>query len=302
MGIQKEIWTADIAANIYPTNTFIVRSKDDTMYVDNKTVHLPQSGTQPTVEKNRSTFPGTASQRTDITLDYNIDAYSTDPMHLLDTDEIEVSYDKRQSIISDHTDALNTTIADWMLVNWAPTVGSRIFRTSGDARPAGAPSATGDRKKVTLDDFLQAKRKLDKDDVPSEGRVVVMPADMYNDLLALDAIISADKLGNAALPSGVVGRIFGFDIYIRSRVLVFNNAATPVVKNPGVAGAATDNEAALFYHPNFVRRALGAVKLFADEDNPLYYGDIFSAEVRAGGTKARTDSKGVVALVESAAP
>lgn len=301
MGIQKEIWVADIAANIFPTNSFIVRSKDDSMYVENKKVHLPQSGTQPTVVKGRTTFPATASKRTDITLEYNVDAYSTDPMHLEETDEIEVSYDKRQSIISDHTDVLNTTIADWMLVNWAPTVASRIFRTSGDARPAGAPSATGNRKKVTLQDFLDAKRKLDKDDVPSEGRVVVIPADMYNDLLALDAIISADKLGNAALPSGVVGRIFGFDIYIRSRVLVFNNAATPVVKDPEVAGAATDNEAALFYHPNFVRRALGAVKLFSKEDDPQYYGDVFSAMVRAGGSKARIDSKGVVLLVESAA-
>lgn len=302
MPIQVEIWARDLAANIYPTNTFIVRSKDDGMYSDGRKVHLPQSGTNPGVAINRSVFPAGATERTDITLEYSLDAYSTDPTHLKDVDEVEVSYDKRQSIITDHSDTLNTVISDWMLVKWSPTAASRIVRTTGDGRPAGAPSATNNRKKVTLADFLKAKRILDKDDVPSEGRVVVIPADMYNDLLELDAIISADKLGNAALPSGVVGRIFGFDIYIRSKVLIYNNNATPLVKDPTVAAAATDNEAALFYHPNFVRRALGTVKPFFKENDPQYYGDVFSAEVRAGGSKARTDNKGVVVLVEDAAP
>lgn len=298
MPIQKEIWTADIASNIFPNNSFIVRSKDDSMYADNKRVHLPQSGTTPSVQVNRTAFPATASQRTDIVLDYDLDSYSTDPTHITDVDEVETSYEKRQSVISDHTGEINTAIADWILSKWAPTNATRLVRTSGATRPATAPGATGNRKKMTLEDFLKAKRILDADDVPSEGRVVVIPSELYNDLLSLNAVISADKLGSAALPSGAVGRILGFDIYIRSKVLVFD--ATPAIVLPNAAGAAVNNHAALFYHPNFVRRALGPIKLYVDEDNPQFYGDIFSAEVRAGGSKARTDQKGVVVVIEDA--
>jgi hypothetical protein len=50
-----------------------------------------------------------------------------------------------------------------------------------------------------------------------------------------------------------------------------------------------------------VRRALGAIKVYANENDPTLYGSAFSTMARAGGRKAYSDETGVVAIVEAAA-
>jgi hypothetical protein len=299
MGVFTEIWARDIANNIFRDDSFIVRSKDDTMYVSGKKVHLPQSGTNPGVAINRTVFPANATQRTDTELEYTLDSYTTDPAHITNVEELQTSYEKRISVLGDHVGVVRQTIADWMLVKWAPAAAARIVRTTGGDRLATAPSATGNRKKVVLENILNAKRILDNDDVPQEGRVMVVPSEMYNDLLLIDGIVSADKFGQAVLQKGVVAKLLGFDIYIRSRVLIFTNAATPVVVNPGTAGNAAHNIAALFYHESFVRRALGETNVYVKENDPQYYGDVMSAEIIAGGQRAYDNQKGLVVLVEA---
>lgn len=267
--------------------------------LDGKTVHLPQSGASPAVEINRGTLPATSAVRTDADSTYNLDSYTSDPTVIRDIDAIEVSYDKRASVLSDHITTLNSQIGHYMLTKWAPAAAARIVRTTGANRAPMSAGATGTRKLVTVADFIQAKRILDKDDVPTEGRFVILPSEMYNDLLSIGDVLTSEKMGSANLASGAVGRLLGFDIYIRSNVLTFTNSATPVVKLPSAATAATDNAAALFWQKDFVRRAIGETKVFANENDPQYYGSIFSAEVRAGGKRARLDEKGVVVLVES---
>lgn len=300
MGIQKEVWATDIAQNLYPNNTFLVQSRNDNAFVEGKKVYLPQSGSAPGVVVNRTTLPATGSQRTDTTTDYDLDSFTTDPTTIRNIEEIEVSYDKRMSVLEDHIGALNTQIAYRTATLWAPVTASRIVRTTGANRVAMAPGATGNRKKITLADILSVKRILDADDVPSEDRFMLIPAEMYNDLLEISDVLTSDKMGTANLPSGAVGRIYGFSIYMRSTALIFTNAATPAVRPLGYTPAITDNAAALFWHKNYVRRALGDVTIFSNENDATYYGSVFSAEVRAGGRRARADEKGVVVLVEAA--
>ena len=71
------------------------------------------------------------------------------------------------------------------------------------------------------------------------------------------------------------------------------------VKAVGASTATTDNLAILAWSDNYVRRAEGAIKMYADLDNPLYLGSIFNGSVRAGGTIGRNDEKGVYALIQS---
>jgi hypothetical protein len=49
-----------------------------------------------------------------------------------------------------------------------------------------------------------------------------------------------------------------------------------------------------------VERAFGAIDVFEDVNNPLYYGTIVSGLVRSGGRKRRYDGNGVVAIIQSA--
>lgn len=302
MPIQRQIWAADIAENIFPDNSFMAMSRSDDAFVNeagNK-VHLPQAGTAPNVERNRATFPATVTERTDTVVDYDLDSFTTDPSRVRDLEEMEVSYNKRQSILFNHNEQIQTQVAAWMSYYWASHDAAQIVRTTGADRAAMAAGATGNRKAITLEDILNVKRLMDKQDIPATGRVALLPSEMYNDLLAIDKVANRNYLGKPLLADGALASIYGIDLYLRSDTVQYTNAATPALRAPGATALATANAGAIFWHSNFVRRAKGAIKIFAKEDDPEHYGSIFSAEVRAGGSKAYTNGRGIVTLVEAA--
>lgn len=299
MAIVTEIWASDIAAQLFRDNTFLRRSKNDDAFVDNRTVHLPQSGAKPNVERARAILPAVITQRTDTIVDYDLIEFTSDPTLITDIDEIEVSYDKRASVLGDHSMQINDSIADYLAYAWAPSLASNIISTTGStSRAASAPGATGTRKILTKADVLSAKVFMDRNDIPLDGRFLLLNADMYNDLLQDSTLLNRDYMTTPNLETGSVGRLFGFEIYVRSLVGRYGTGSvTP--KDPTAANATTDNAYGLAWQQNFVRAAKGGVKVYADENKPEYYGSIFSAMSRAGGSKAYSNQRGVCALVEA---
>lgn len=305
MALQKEIWINDIRENLFANNMFLERATDHSQYVDNKTVHIPQAGSNPGVVKDRAVFPASISQRTDTELTYDLAEYSSNPILVRDVEDLQVSYDKRMSVMRNHIKKLGDVIANQTLYAWAPAGATRQVRTTGSAvGTALAPSATGTRNAITLADIASAKAILDKDNVPAAGRVLVIPSDMYNaQLLAIAEVYRADAYGSPNLPSGVVNRIHGFDIIVRPTVLVYDNTGTPVIKAVGDEGtpsspATTDNLAALAYHPDYVSKAMGTIDVYSDEKNPVYYGDVISAAVMHGAKYLNTGYVGVAAIIQ----
>jgi len=304
MAIQTEVWARDIAEKLFPADTFVMDSVSDDMWVDNKTVHRPQAGALPTVERNRSTFPAPLVKRTDTDNTYNLDEFTSTPSLIQDIEEIETSYAKRTSVLQNHINEQNKQIANYLQWVWAATGSANIIRTSGDATDANTVGATGTRKKLTVQDIMDARKKMDDMDIPEAGRCLLLPASMYNNLIIDEKAIlmSKDFRGAADMSNGVLNMLLGFKIYKRGRnnVLRYTNAATPVKKDSTAAGAATDNAAALVWHKEFVAKAKGSIKVYADEDKPEYYGSVFSTMVRAGGQKVYADGLGVISIVEAA--
>lgn len=307
MALQKEQWLADIQENLFKDNAIITRATNHDGFVNYKTVHVPQAGANPTITKNLGSFPAVISQRTDSELTYSMDTYYVQPIHIENGQEIAfLSYDKRMSILNQHISTLEDVLTNNALYKWAPSGATRQVRTTGTAvGNALAPSATGNRNAVTLADILKAKSILDSENVPAAGRVLLLPSDMYNaQLLAIADVYQAQSYGTSALPSGVVTRIHGFDVMIRSTVVVYDNTATPVIKAVSDNGApttpaATDNLGALAYHPAFVAKAMGATDVFITEQVAEYYGSIVSAMQLFGASKMRTSQVGVVAIVQA---
>lgn len=302
MSIVNEVWTTDIAENIYPDSSFIAQSIDESEFVDEHgAINSPISGVAPDVVINGTSFPVNPVQRTDTNNRYVCDAFRTKPIFVQNIEEMEVSYNKRASVLRDHQESLMAQQANMVAYNWAAEVAGQIVRTSGDTRTAFVAGATGDRKKITLDDLLKAKRVLDNQDVPSEGRVLLIPSEMYNDLLEIDNVIQANRHGKETLPSGAVDMLYGFAIYTRSSVVSYTNAALPLRRSPesGTAVDVAANAAAICYHPSFVKHGKGTVKVFTDDDNPTFYGSLFSAESKLASTKRYTDGRGIVSIVEA---
>ena len=295
MALNKQIWLSTIQENFYPNDSFAVHSVDDSAFVSYKTVHVPNAGAPSGVVINRTQKPASVNQRTDNELTYDIDELTTNPIHIPNVDVVELSYDKRQSVLMNDRQQLQKAAMENLLYKWAE-VGTTI-KTSGEATTAHtSTTATGERKKITKGDVLKIATKFNVDDVPLEGRYLLLDASMYNDLLAdlTDKELSA-YLASANAQGGVLGRLYGFDIMMRSRVLRLNDGA--VVKWDA-EGAATEVAAALAWQQGCVSRAIGEIKMFDSTDDPLYYGDIYSFLLRTGGALRRYDKKGVVLLSE----
>ncbi len=308
MPIQQEVWATDIAENLFKDNEMLNRCVNDNDKLIGKVVHLPQAGAKPGVEKNRSTFPAVAAQRVDPDITYQIDEYTSDPTHVTLTEEIEASYQKRISILSNHINEIEEQVYDNILHDWSPSGAThpvQIVRTTGADRSAYKAGQTGTRKAVTKDDILELRRLFNRQNLPKRGRILVVDADMEIDLLKVPEFVDANKYGRSNIPMGALGMLFGFELYSRSDIVMFDNAANPAKKAVGSAIAATDNAACLAWHVDFLRKAVGTttnggIQVFENVRDAQYYGDVMSAMVRGGGRASREDYVGVFALVEAA--
>lgn len=298
-GIRTEAFIADIKENLFDDNKHATLGINHSAFANNLEINVPQAGGNPTVELNRSSFPATIQERTDTNLQYTMGEFTTDPFKIPNKDVAELKYNKRQSIMRQHIDAINDRIGDVAGFNYATDTTARQVLTSGAADAlALAPSATGTRNAFTKEDLRKAAAIMDNDRVPKAGRTAIIDSDMYWQLFDDDTMVNSRTIGAAKLPEGVVDRLFGFDIITRSKIVVFDNANAK--KAVGAAGAATDNLGAVCFQRNSISWAQTSINVMVRDEsmNPEYYATIMSALVRYGSSICRTDEKGIVSIVQ----
>ena len=108
-----------------------------------------------------------------------LDEYTTDPVHIPHADTVELSYDKRESILRQDKLKLLDEVAKSFIAAWLPTDAECTLKTTGRAVDAHTPSATGKRKAFTADDVLAAMTAFNAADIPQEGRYLLLDAQMY---------------------------------------------------------------------------------------------------------------------------
>lgn len=294
MALEKEIWQTDIVEGLWASNPHLNLCVNSDQYVlQGKVVHIPNAGTTPAVKKNRSALPAAITRRQDIDITYALDEYTSDPILIVDAEKVELSYDKRQSVLGDTKMSLGETIGVMMIHAWAPKA-SRIMRTTGTLAPAHI--GIGLRKKFTLADLRAVKKQFDKDNIPTDGRYIMIDPDML-DQFSDELTPTQQRDFSTVMDSktGVIGKLLGFTFLSRSFVLAY---AGLNAQEPGEELADASCAAALCWHTQSVERALGEVKFFEREGDPQYYGDVYSALVRMGGRVRRADGKGVIAIVQ----
>jgi hypothetical protein len=297
MAIQREIWMNHIVEGLFADNSFLSKAYNADQFVNiGRTVHIPNAGSPSGVVKNRTELPATITTRTDTDLTFDLDTFTTNPIRIDHADQVELSYNKIESILKQDKTQLQEVVAESFLYNWSPLLADSLT-TTGESVAAHAGSGTGTRKAFTKQDVLAAMTKLNKDNVPQAGRYLLLDAVMYSQLLeSLTANEALAFHAAANVAAGTVGRLFGFDVITRSRALLYTGAG--VKKEWTTAGVVTDNAGALAWHVNSVCRALGEVNAYDNIKDPTYYGDIYSFLVRAGGRIIRADKKGVLAIIQ----
>jgi hypothetical protein len=326
-GINREIWENHILENLFPSDSFLEGLLDESEYVNNLTVHSPQAGGNNTVLVDPA-FPlnggnGLAvTQRSDSTVDWNIHVFFYPPIVITNAEEVQLSYNKRESVLYEMEMELRRVIAENLIVYCAPTgtsnlpanlgggVNNNILRTSGvtnndvtniQSSPAYTTGATGNRLNFTLFDITNVKTFMDNQNIPDEDRYLLLSPNAERQLI--NDMIASKYRGSLSdvfdLKTGTVSALMGFKIYKRSQVMQYTNAATPVVKAWGSAGAATDNDCILFWQKAGLAKAFGDIHIYEQLNSPKDGGDIYSVLIRMGATKKRYSELGVVAMVQS---
>lgn len=299
MAVNVEMWKKEVIQKLYADNAFLSRAINaDEYVVGGRVVHIPQSGGPSGFQKNPTVYPLPVVVRGDTDVLYSLDQYSSNPTLITDIDKKELSYDKRQSVIEENTGELMEAAGSNMLFKWADAIpaASRI-NTSGANRAATAIGATGNRKTITIGDIIAAKALLDKQNIPKNGRILVLPSDWANDLMS--ATEARNYFQNVIdLKTGELPQFYGFEIYQRSYVARVDSGDT--LKLPEAAGATTDNDVAAFYQVGAVERALGDVGLFDNPQRAEYQADMLSFLLRLGGRRRRADNRGFGLIVGKA--
>ena len=162
-------------------------------------------------------------------------------------------------------------------------------------------TTTGNRKKFVVADLKNAQLQLNKQNVPLEDRYALISADMFQQLTDdMSQTVYRDFSAAYDAKNGILGKLFGFNIMLRSTVLIYSNDTTPVVRDSG-ATAATDNDTVLCWHAHALEHALGNITFFEKAGDPTYYGDLYSISLFMGGRKRRSDEKGIIAIVQDEA-
>ena len=303
MAVTKELWINDVVANLFKANPHLANAYNaDAFVYQGKVVHIPNAGSKPAITKNRNSYPATVVNRTDTDITFSLDEYSSEPVRIANAEKYELSYDKRASVMGAQYASIAETVGDWFFYYWAPTAIGQMARTTGTTAAATYTGATGVRNVLMLADIQKMQKLFNKQNIPQMDRFAQLDADMYDQLLnQLNATTYRDFSAAMNLEAGVVGKLFGFTFLApRTTVLVYDNAGTPVPYDPSqTPTAATANAAGLFWHKDSVIRALGQNDFFENLTDALYYGDVYSTLVRAGGRIRRNDGYGVAALIQA---
>ncbi|WP_299282155.1 P22 phage major capsid protein family protein [uncultured Porphyromonas sp.] len=266
MALQKEIWLDHLVGNLFPDNSFLSKSFNADQFVRaGKVVHIPNAGAKLSASVGPISRPKTATETTDTELTFEIKEIYTDPLYIQNADKYELSYDKRDAVLSACRSALSDKVATEILKSWiGTTTKTKLIGTT-----------------FSRQDVLKAQTKLNEQDIPQEGRYLLLDAKCYEELLSDLTEVQANAfLATANASTGVVGKLYGFEVMLRSSLI--------------------NGVSAFAWHKDYVCRAQGDHEMFEQENDPHYYGDVLSFLVRAGGMYMKTSAIGTIPFEKKA--
>jgi hypothetical protein len=297
--LNQSVWINQLRKIFLPSGSMIMNSVDESVFINYKTVIRPVEGQQPTVLLD-ATGEIAFEKLVDTESTYNLHNLRTTPTLHEDIDGLELSYPLLQNIVQKHGEQLNLKGTNLLLYKWLPTLAATKVATTGAAKESIFGTTYGNKKKVTLEDFVKAIDLMDDMDVPDTGRFVCMPSKWYNQFLLdyKNELLDLSKTGKATMIDKDLEMLLGVKIHKRGSKNTPRYTGGDVAKSPFAAAATTDKACALFWHESCVSRAIGGMK-FYEAPNAKSQGVDLSARIRVSGGKIYNDEMGIVAVIES---
>jgi len=273
--VLLELWENELITSLRTLNRkWLQKIRGYDKWVGNNVIHLHEMGALPEVLIDNTTYPIDVVDFDADEIPISLHKYDTTNTGISDDQLYALPFDAEGSVVRDHRDALEITMAKHGLHKFAPaqdTAQTPVLLTTGADNGAG-------RKRMIRQNLVDFKQRLDNLEIPMEGRTLVLCNDHVNDLIMVDDAFR-DRYHNAESGT-ILGRLYGFDIYED----VYNPVYGPgtVKKAFSAASAGTDKAASTFYSQARAARALGTVKAYASiaSGDPLNRKSIFGYRVR----------------------
>ena len=271
--MPKQIFASIILALFYADGSWLNELTSMDHLVDANTINLSYVGADPNVIENNTTWPLAKTQRTDGGTVVALYTFDTEPTNVTNVEELETNYQKCESVLRQHADALREHACISAAYNISPA--NSNFATSG------APRSDGNFK-MTYNDILRMRTEFNKQKCPMNGRIVLLSPEHEEDLLSEDA--------NRYHLMMQTGSIAGFKVYTFTDNPQYNTSGAKQPK-----GTNNQQPSSVFFHKSLVMRAMGDIEGEPEKRWADYRGWLIGLQMRFVALPMRAN-QGVLAM------
>jgi N4-gp56 family major capsid protein len=173
--------------------------------------------------------------------------------------------------------------------SWVNSNAYYFNSTSGLAAFAADTVASGDN--FTDLGFREAIKLMDDADVPMENRVLVIPPAVRKSIMGIDRYVSSDFVGGRGVESGLIGNLYGVDIYVSSNA--------PVLETSGQnAGGSIAVRGCLFFHNEALILAEQLAVRSQTQYKQEYLSTLYTADTLYGVETYRPEAGFILAVAD----
>ena len=137
--------------------------------------------------------------------------------------------------------------------------------------------------------FRELVKELDDNDTPMDGRFLVIPPSVRSQIMGIDRYVSSDFVNSAPVQNGLIGQLYGVDIYVSNNLPVVETAADNTASAVDTMGAIMSQRDAMVLVEQMGVRTQTQYK-------QEYLGDLLTADTLYGVKTVRPESGLVIAV------
>jgi len=173
--------------------------------------------------------------------------------------------------------------------NWVNSNSFYVDAANGLATYAADTVTSGDN--FTDLALREAIKLMDDADVPMDGRVLVIPPAARKSIMGIDRYVSSDFVGGRGVESGLIGNLYGVDVYVSSNAPVIEVAAQNTAST-------VDTRGCMFFHKDALVMAEQLSVRSQTQYKQEYLSTLYTADTLYGVETYRPEAGFIIAIAD----
>ena len=171
--------------------------------------------------------------------------------------------------------------------SWVNTNSYYVDAANGLATFAADTVASGDN--FTDLALREAIKLMDDADVPMDNRCLVIPPAARKSIMGIDRYVSSDFVGGRGVESGLIGNLYGVDVYVSSNAPILETAAQ---------NGAGQVRGCLFFHKDAIVLAEQMAVRSQTQYKQEYLSTLYTADTLYGIQTYRPEAGFIIAIAD----